>query len=101
MKKPWPDVWASAESWSWILCCLLKGRPSFFLRHGYEFGTGVLGFAKPSDGLMSKEMIECSWIDNVSVCICCFFGIDLRLAVSMVSQLAARIQARSSCVIRI
>lgn len=42
---------------------------------------------------MSKEMVECSWIDNVSVCICCFFGIGLRLAVSTVSQAATCIQA--------
>lgn len=60
MKKQWYDAWASDESWSWTLCWLLKSHRSFILRHGYEYGTGVMGFAPASDGLMSKETVECA-----------------------------------------
>lgn len=70
MKKRWQDVWASDESWKLDTMLALKGRPLFSLRNGCEYGTGVMGFARPSDGLMSKEMVECSLVDNVSVCIC-------------------------------
>lgn len=60
----------------------LENSPSSPCDMAMNMGLALWVLLRPMEGLTRKGTADGPSIDNVSVCICCFFGIEFRLAVS-------------------